>query len=153
MRTAAWILLVFLLLPHSSAPQDRIAVCDLLRNSDKFNGKVVTVRGTWRYGYEWSQLYCLDCLDKGRVWLESSDEMDDASAKLLKHIPKGSRIVNLTVQGIFMTGSSYGHMNGYRHQLLMRKVSDLVVLQKGMKSVEEEKKTEKKWACGGTNPK
>lgn len=39
-----------------------VTFCDLLRNAEKYNGKEVTVRATWRYGFEWSQFYCLDCL-------------------------------------------------------------------------------------------
>ncbi len=30
----------------------------------------VNVRATYRYGFEWQELYCLDCKDKGKAWLE-----------------------------------------------------------------------------------
>jgi hypothetical protein len=152
MRFTLGAILILTLSPQGTAPQAPVALCDLLRHSDNFSGKEVTVRGTYRYGFEWSELHCLDCLPL-RIWLEFSDDMDHASEKLLKHIPKGAGIVNLTVQGIFESGTTYGHMNGYRFQLTARKVSNVVVLQKGMKSLAEEEKTEKKWACGGANPK
>lgn len=152
MRIAAWILLVFLLLPQGSAPQDRIALCDLLGSPEKYNGKVVTVRGTYITEFERSEIHCLDCLPlKG--WLEFSEHMDKASEKSWKRIPKEGGIVNLTVQGVFESGSSYGHLNGYQFQLTAQKISDVVVVQKGVKSHEEQEDADKKWGCGGTNPK
>jgi len=51
--------------------------------------------------FEWSQLYCPDCLDKGSAWLEFPDDLDDNSSKALRLIPNGAGIVNLTVRGIF----------------------------------------------------
>jgi len=118
-----------------------------------FTGKEVTVRATYRYGFEWEELYCLDCLDKGKAWLEIPSDIDDASEKALKHAPKGAGIVNLTVSGTFMSGSTYGHSNGYRYQFVAKKISNISVVLKGAKSPAEEKKAEEHWACGGTNPK
>jgi hypothetical protein len=111
------------------------------------------VRATYRYGYEWSELYCLECLDKGKAWLDIPIDIDDASLKSLKRTPKGAGIVNLTVQGTFRSGGFFGHMNGYRHEFTARKISNVAVVLKGMKDISEEEKAEKKWACGGTNPK
>jgi hypothetical protein len=127
--------------------------CDLLRNPEKYNGKEVTVRATWRYGYEWSQFYCLDCLDKGRAWLEMPFDLDDASMKALRRTPKGAGIVNLTVEGVFMSGGRFGHLNGYPYQLVARRVSKVAIVLSGMKGPAKEKEAEKRWACGGTNPK
>jgi hypothetical protein len=130
-----------------------VSFCDLVQNPDKYDAKEVTVRATWKYGYEWSYLYCLDCLDKGKAWLEIPFNADDPSLKLLKHTPKGAGIVNLTVEGTFRGRGSFGHMGGYPYLFTVRKISNLVVVQKGMKDISEEEKTEKKWVCGGTNPK
>jgi len=129
--------------------------CELLRNPEKYNGKEVTVRATWRYGFEWSQFYCLDCLDKGRAWLQvpSDLEEDGPSAKALRGIPKGAGIVNITVQGVFMSGGHFGHLNGYPYQLVARKVSSVAIVLKGMGDIAKETEAEKRWACGGINPK
>lgn len=132
--------------------QTSITFCDLLRNPEKYNGKEVTVRATYRYGLEWQQLYCLDCLEKGKALLEVPDNGDESLERSLKRTPKAG-IVNLTVQGLFMSGRTYGHMNGYHYQITAHKISNVVVLLKGMKSLEEEQRVEKRWACGGTNPK
>jgi len=75
---------------------------------DKYNGKLVTVRATWVYGYEWSYLHCLGC--EGRVWLDTS-ELDEQSERTAKHTPKGAAIVNVDVEGIFQAGGGFGRLN------------------------------------------
>ena len=135
---------------HAEPPT---AFCDLLRNPEKYNGSEVTVRATWRYGYEWSQFYCLDCLDKGKAWLEMPYERDEASSKTLRAIPKGAGIVNVTVRGVFMSGGHFGHLNGYPYQIVARQVSNVAIVLKDMKNMAKEKEAEKQWACGGANPK
>jgi hypothetical protein len=152
MRGFTWII-VFLVLTGGSHPQSPTTFCDLLRNPEKYNGKEVIVRATYRYGFEWSQLYCLDCLDQGKAWLDMTVSFEDTSARSLKRMPKYAGIVNLTVQGVFVTGGTYGHLNGYRYKIEPYKISDVVVLQKGMQSREQEERVEKRWACGGSDPK
>ena len=127
--------------------------CDLIRSAEKYNGKEVTVRATYRYGFEWSELYCLDCLDHGKAWLEMPVTLKDTSDSSLKKMPKDAGIVNLTVQGVFLSGGTFGHSNAYRFKIEPTKISNVVVLQKGMKSPEKEKIVEKRYACGGANPK
>jgi hypothetical protein len=153
MRTLSRILLILFLTETVAGSDARVSFCDLVRNPERFKGKEVTVRATYRYGFEWEELYCLDCLDKGKAWLEIPADIDDASEKALKRAPKGAGIVNLTVSGIFESGSTYGHSNGYRYKFVARKISDAAVIVKGSKSPAQEKEAEKQWACGGTNPK
>lgn len=124
--------------------QSPLSFCDLVRNPETYNGKEVTVRATYRYGFEWQQLYCLDCLDKGRAWLELPNDPDDSLLKDLRRAPKGAGIVNLTVQGTFKSGGSFGHLNGYRYEFTARKISNVAVVSKGMKDIGEEEKAEKK---------
>jgi hypothetical protein len=135
---------------HSQPP---VTFCDLVKNPEVYNRKEVTVRATYKYGFEWQFLYCLTCFDNGKVWLEIPNDLDDASRKALKDTPKDAGIVNITVQGVFMSGGGFGHLNGYRYQFVAHKISNVAVLIKGMKGPEEERKAEKQWACGGTNPK
>ncbi|HET9838626.1 MAG TPA: hypothetical protein VFR84_10350 [Candidatus Angelobacter sp.] len=153
MSRLVWIPLV-LLLPSSVQPQSSITFCDLLRTPEKFNGQQVTIRATWRYGFEWSELYCLDCLDRGKAWLEPSfSSLDESSRRRLKRIPKGAGIVNLTIQGTFHAGDTYGHLNGYRYEIMADTIRNLVVLSKGMKNRNKEEEIEKRWACGGAHPR
>ncbi len=128
-------------------------LCELLRHPEKFNGKVVKVRATHRYGYEWSQLYCLSCRELGNVWLEIPLDLDKGTEKALKKMPKDAGIVNITVEGVFRAGGTYGHLNGYRYQLTAQKIRDVAVVVKGMRTPAEEKKAEERSACGGQSPR
>ena len=131
----------------------RVSFCELLNNPERYNMKEVTVRATYKYGYEWSYLYCLTCVDKGRVWLEFPFNLDASATKALKRGPKGAGTINVTVQGTFIKCGSCGHQGGYPFKFVGTKASDVAVVIKGMKSRDEEQTAEKQWACGGTNPK
>lgn len=147
------ITVIFFLLGTPAGSDPIVTFCDLVRSPQEFSGKEVTVRATYRYGFEWQEFYCLDCLDKGKAWLEIPVDIDDASEKAMRRAPKGAGIVNLTVHGTFFSGSTYGHLNGYRYKLVAKNISRVAVIVKGMKSVEEERAAEKRWACGGANPR
>jgi len=138
------------LLASTASPQSTIKFCDLIRDSGKYNGKLVRVRATWIYGYEWSYLHCLDC--EGKVW-EDTSNIDEQSEKAIKHMPKYAGIVNVDVEGVFRAGGTFGHLNGYRYQLIVHAISNLVVLLNGMKPHEKELEIERKFACGGAKPR
>jgi hypothetical protein len=145
--------LIVCLLAITAQSQTAVSFCDLVRNPEQYDGKTVTVRATYKYGFEWQQFYCLDCLDRGKAWLELPDDLDQVSSKALKRAPKGAGIVNLTAEGVFMGRGNFGHMNGYHYKFVAHQVRDVVVVLKGMKRPAEEEKAQKRWACGGTNPK
>ena len=88
----AAVLVLSCFLAGSGHPENQIAFCELVRNPELYNGKVVTVRATYKYGFEWSMLYCLDCLDKGKAWLEIRADLDDRSLKATKRAPKGAAL-------------------------------------------------------------
>ena len=137
------------LLVSTASPQTTVKFCELMRDPERYNGKLVKVRATWIYGYEWSYLHCLDCGD--RVWLDTS-ALDEQSEKTLKHLPKGASIVNVDVEGVFQTSGTFGHMNSYKHQLMAHTIADPAVISKGMKPHEKELEMERKFACGGIKP-
>jgi hypothetical protein len=141
------------LLVTGAYPQRQAKFCDLLRNPEKYNGTQVRIRATYRYGFEWSQLHCLDCVDKGNAWLQIPVGLDNASKQSLKKLPKGAGIVNLTVVGVFSGGGAYGHLNGYRFQIVASRISDVAVLQKGAQSPAVEENVAKRFGCGGAHPK
>jgi hypothetical protein len=145
--------IIALLVGSGVHQQSSVTLCDLLRSPEKHNGEEVRVRATYRYGFEVSQLYCLDCADKGKVWLQIPTDLGNASERSLRKLPEGAGIVNLTVQGVFSSGETYGHENGYRYQIVADKISEVKVLQKGIKSRQEQETVEKRWGCGGTDPK
>jgi hypothetical protein len=77
------------------ALQNQNSFCDLIKNPQLYSGKEVTVRATYKYGFEWQYLYCLGCIDDGKVWLEIADGLDDASVKALKQAPKGAGTIKV----------------------------------------------------------
>jgi hypothetical protein len=106
MRTASSLILLMFLGVTTHA-QTTVKFCDLLRNPEKYGDQQVNVRASFRFGFEWQQLYCLDCIDKGKAWLELPNDLDDESERAFKKMPKGAGIVNLTVVGVFHFGTSY----------------------------------------------
>jgi len=116
--------IVFLIASVSGYSQNSVTFCDLVRDPDKSYGKELSVRATYKYGFEWEELYCLDCKEKGKTWLELIPaNLDKASEKALNRVPKGAGIVNVTVQGIFVSGGHFGHLNGYPNKFVASKVS------------------------------
>jgi hypothetical protein len=69
MRITSSIVVIVLgfILSVSASPKPQVTFCELVSNPELYNGKVVTVRATYKYGFEWQMLYCLDCLDKGKA--------------------------------------------------------------------------------------
>ena len=150
-HVATVVIFVFWELSNLQA-QTLVKFCDLLKNPDKYSGQKTKIRATYQYGYEWSYLYCLDCRER-KVWLDFSTDLDDASQKALKHIPKGAGLVNVTLNGVFVGPGSYGHLNGYRYRFTAEKVENVAVVYKRMGPIEKERAAEERWACGGKDPK
>lgn len=149
LRISVTALSCILLLALPASPQSSMKFCELMRDPELYSGKVVKVRATWIYGYEWSYLHCLDC--DGRVWLDTS-ELDEQSEKTVRHTPNAG-IVNVDVEGVFQAGGSFGHLNGYKYELRAHSLSNPAVISKGMKAREKELEIERKFACGGANPR
>jgi len=144
-----------MLLARTAGPEQarvvRTDFCEVLSNAKQYDEKEVTVRATYLYWFETSELFCLTCRDKGKVWIKF-DDLDEKSEAALRAAPEVGEI-NLTVTGTFRTGSTYGHMNGYRHEFVARRVWDVSTLYSGIPKIKKERAIEAKWACGGTNPK
>jgi hypothetical protein len=75
--------------PVNSESIPTVSYCELIRNSNLYVGKMVRVRATWEYGFEWTFLYDRECLNKNnRAWVEfeNEDELCSASKKNLKKL-------------------------------------------------------------------
>jgi hypothetical protein len=57
-----------------------VSYCDLMSSPEQYRGKVVRVSAIYRYGFEWSELYCLECISAARTWVDV-DESFVASTK------------------------------------------------------------------------
>jgi len=109
----------------------RVELCEVLRSSEFYDGKQVTVRATFRLGRKQSQLYCMACMAGGRVWmreiLPSSGEVAPGLKKLNDLILENEK--GITVNGIF-TGmfrgpGQYGQLGAYTYQIDVQEVSEI----------------------------
>jgi hypothetical protein len=109
----------------------RLELCEVLRNSEFYDRKQVTVRATLRLGRKQSQLFCMACIDGGRVWmrelLPSSGEVAPGLKKLNDLILENEK--GITVNGIF-TGTfrgpgQYGQLGAFTYQIDVQEVREI----------------------------
>lgn len=105
-----------------------VSYCDLIRSPTNYEGKDVTVRASYRYGYEWQELFCLNCLDLGKMWLEFSDDLTKDSKRRLNILPKHQGTMNATFSGIFHSGT-YGD-GSYRFQLTVKSITEVKLVSR-----------------------
>lgn len=94
-----------------------VKLCDLIRKPHLYGRQMVRVQGIYRYGLEWSELYCVECLTGGSVWVEFDVSLESRTKKkLIKRISGNGdlgRTVNVVFVGQYFTGNGYGHMSRY----------------------------------------
>jgi hypothetical protein len=105
----------------------QVQFCDLLTNPQE--GRLVRTTAIYRYGFEWSELYCPGC--EGVVWLETSEhlKLNHSLKRKLKSNNVG-RTVKVTVVGRMAAGGRYGHMGVYRSKFIVDRYERADVLLK-----------------------
>jgi hypothetical protein len=96
--------------------------CELLRSPEDFDQKKIRLRALYRYGFEWSEIYCLDCSEKGDVWLEIGADFERLTKRNLRKKVNWSekgRTVDVIAIGTFYSHGGYGHLGGYRYKLVV----------------------------------
>jgi hypothetical protein len=90
------------------------------------------VSAIYRYGFEWSELYCLECGNEAKTWVDfdesfASSTKSGVRKKIGDHGFKG-RTVRVTMIGRFELGG-YGHMGAYQSRLLVSRLekADLIL--------------------------
>lgn len=116
-------------LPQQKTVPGLVAFCDLVINPDKYNGKEITTRATYRYGFEWQEVFCLACEGKTKVWLEFSEDLTVKSKAALRKAPKNHGIINAVFTGTFRTSGPYGD-GGYGFQLEVKDAKNVEVVSK-----------------------
>ncbi|MCE5307773.1 MAG: hypothetical protein LLG20_09020 [Acidobacteriales bacterium] len=107
------LLLTQFALCFGAAAPEAVDLCDLISNPGDFNGKRISVQATYRYGFEWQELYRFGCWKKGRVWLAVSPDMPKSVQRKLNRLPRHQGTVNAIFTGVFhdvgisLAGSSY----------------------------------------------
>lgn len=153
------------------APQNEqntiLSVCEVMRSLDKFEGKLVLVRGIWKAGMEFNVLQAFDChIDQkdndfglmNELWLEPPSaavpqsaglSVDRQAMKILSDRarelrPSPGETVVVTFKGRidstqpqfyrkrgFRRSIGYGHLGGWRAQLIYVSGCDPTVVKIG----------------------
>jgi len=93
----------------------------LLKEPQCYDGKFIRTYGFYRYGFEISELYCLDCKSSGLIWFDSESYFAAYKRCTSKENQKrldseNGRTVGVAVLGVVRTGGGFGHLNGSQHQ-------------------------------------
>lgn len=114
---------------EAQQPQ-RVSFCDLIKEPGKFDGRVVELEASYRYGFEWQELFCSSCRGTPRVWLNLGEEPSKTLARELRRLPKHQGTINGTFKGVFRgKPSAYGD-GGYKFQLDLSALTGVEVVSK-----------------------
>lgn len=103
-------------------------ICGLIDRPQAFDGKRVTVRASYRYGFEWQEIYCLQCRHLAKVWLAIPPELPKTVQRNLSRLPRNQGTVNATFTGVFHgTRSAFGD-GGYQYQLDLEHIEHVKVV-------------------------
>ncbi len=106
----------------------QVSYCDLIRNLKEYEHRRVAVSASYRYGFEWQELFCMRCRDQGKTWLEFNEKTANAVRRSLRKAPPDHGIINATFYGI-LDGSNgpYGD-GGYSYRFDVELVKDVEVV-------------------------
>ena len=128
------ILLTGTLLPATAQNREypTVSYCELMRSPEQYRGKVIRVSAIYQYGFEWSELFCHECLSEAKTWVDLDESFVSSTKRNLRkkigpHGVKG-RTVTVTMVGRFDVGGGYGHMGAYRFRLMVDRLEDAKVI-------------------------
>lgn len=110
--------------PSFASVVPTVAYCDLIRNPKLYCDKLIRIRVLYRYGYEWSQFYCPECLSEGETWVDfeksfKSCTRSEVSRRIGDNGFKGRTVELLVVGKFYGSDVGYGHMNAYRFKFVV----------------------------------
>ena len=131
---------------------DLISYCHLIKNPEMYDGKEVTVRATYRYGFEWQELFCLDCRNLGKTWLEIGD-ITEKSKNILKKLPRDDGTVNAVFTGTFESSKGPFGDGGYRFRFVLKEISQTEFVTKSGADPNQLPNNLRKKVCGNAEAK
>jgi hypothetical protein len=124
-------------------------LCELLNRPQAFDGKQVSVRASYRYGFEWEEVYCLQCRHLAKVWLAIPPELPKAVQRSLNRLPKNQGTINATLTGVFHGSRSAFGDGGYQYQLDLERLEQVEVVSKSGAVPEALRASERTKVCHG----
>jgi hypothetical protein len=126
-----------------------VSYCELIRHPAEYDGKRVAVRATYRYGFEWQELFGLKCRDTGKTWLEFETETAATVRRALSKAPQHQGTLNATFYGTFRgTKGPYGD-GGYPFRFDVKSVRAVEVVSKDGWAPERLSASEQQKLCQG----
>jgi hypothetical protein len=110
---------------------ETVSFCELIQNPKDFAEKKIKLKSIFRFGSEWSELYCLSC--KGRIWFEYDDSFDALTKSNLRKKVKWSekgRTLNIVAVGKLYVSGGYGHLGGYKYKFVAEYLEEAEVILK-----------------------
>jgi hypothetical protein len=114
----------------SSCSPPTVTYCDLVKNPERYDGKEVIVRAAYRYGFEWQEMFCLECREIGKTWLELDDDITPTSKAALRKAPKNEGTINAVFSGTFHSSKGPYGDGGYRFKFVVKTISQVEVVYK-----------------------
>jgi hypothetical protein len=93
-----------------------VKLCDFFNSPEKFVDKPVKIKTIYRYGFESTEFYSLNCSAEKRVWVETTEKKCSESDEVDKmdFAGQGGRTFGVVARGTFFNeGKKYGHLNNY----------------------------------------
>lgn len=126
-----------------------VEYCALIKNPEKYDGKEVTIRATYRYGFEWQEMFCLDCRDTGKTWLEIDDDnITKKSKKMLRKFPKDDGTINALFTGTFESSKGSFGDGSYRFRFVLKEISQAELVTKSGADPQQLPDDIRKKVCG-----
>jgi len=97
-----------------------VSYCDLIQNPAAYDRKIVRTNAVYRFGFEWAELYCLNCYDGNhRTWVDFEDELCRGSKRIKAHGNIGRTVAVQIVGTFYGSGGRYGD-GGYHYKFVVR---------------------------------
>jgi hypothetical protein len=100
-----------------------VGFCDLIHNPKLYDRKEVRVTAIYRLGYEWQDLYCLNCFSaENMASVEFDADFDSCTKKSVRrnlNSFEGTFAVTL-IGTLFDSGDSHGYKGAYRFKFLVK---------------------------------
>jgi hypothetical protein len=107
-----------------------IAYCDIVKSANDYDNKSITVRASFRYGFEVQELFCTQCRKIGKTWVEFDEDNIKQINSALKKTPKNAGTINGVFSGTFRSlNGPYGD-GGYRFMFKVKVLEKVEVVSK-----------------------
>ncbi|MBX3291018.1 MAG: hypothetical protein KF855_17040 [Acidobacteria bacterium] len=117
-----------------------VHICDLIHQPELYDGKTIRVSAAYRYGFEWSEIFCSRCWsrDKNRIWVSFGDTFENSVSRRnkqllgIKSTSNEGRTLAVTFHGRFSaTSPKDSHASEYSFGFVVEKAEKVRKLFEG----------------------